>query len=157
MILLGSTAFFIFEKERKIIERTMQVTVRLPMEVYESLQKLSSKNKKAMAENMRIFIEKGLNVQANKEDIDFIRKQIREELYSIISPNIERIVKICVKSGIVSAAGYFLNAEALTEFVHPSRQRDFKKSLDESKKLGVAYFRIKDSEIEEYLNRSDFE
>lgn len=135
---------------------TVQISVKVTNQTYETLKKLSSKENKPIAEIIRQFIEKGLSLQSYKDDTNFIRIQIREEMTSILKPSIDRIIKICVKSGIVSAAGYFLNAQALSEFINPSRQKEFSKSLEESKKMGVAYFKLKDKEIEEFY-KSDKE
>ena len=74
---------------------------------------------------------------------------------SIVDPKIERIIKLIVKSGIVSAAGYFLNAEMLAEFIPPTRQRELQNVLLESKKQGIVYFRLTDQEIEEFAQNEN--
>ena len=86
------------------------------------LEKLAIKQHISVSSLIREYVSKWIGIDSSKEDIDFIRGQIREELSMQLKPAIERIVKLTVKSGIVSAAGYFLNASALEELVHPARQ-----------------------------------
>ena len=125
-------------------------SIYLTKEMCEELDKKAARDKVSRNELIRRFIEKGLAVDGHAEGIDFIRRHIREELSNIINPKIERIVKLVVKSGVVSAAGYFLNAEMLAEFIPPSRQRELQDVLLESKKKGVVYFRLTDQELEEF-------
>jgi predicted DNA-binding protein len=127
------------------------VTFRMTEEKKAELEKLAAKRKMPVSELIREFIDKGLSVQGYSDDIDFIRRNIREELKAQLAPAVDRLVKLTVKSGIVSAAGYFLNASALSEFVHPSRQREFEETLAESKKLGIYYFRLPSNEAAEFL------
>ena len=133
---------------------TVQITVKVKESQYKDLQKLARKSGVSLAELVRGYINKGMGVDTSKADIDFIRQNIREELSAQLKPAVERMIKLMVKSGIVSAAGYFLNAAALSEFIPPTRQREYEEVLAESKKLGVAYFRLPSNETEEFLKKS---
>ena len=132
-------------------EPTVQITVKVKEPMLKDLQKLARKSGMSLAELVRQYIAKGVGIDAANADIDFIRQNIREELAAQLKPGIERIVKLTVKSGIVSAAGYFLNASALSEFVPPARQREYDEVLAESKKMGVVYFRLPSNEAESFL------
>lgn len=49
-----------------------------------SLISLSIKLHIPTSELIRRYVEQGISVDKNKDDIDFIRKQIREELNSVM-------------------------------------------------------------------------
>jgi hypothetical protein len=132
-------------------ESTVQITVKVKEPLYKDLQKLARKAGMSLAELVRGYIDKGMGLDAAKADIDFVRQNIREEIAAQLKPAVERMVKLTVKSGIVSAAGYFLCASALSEFIPPSRQREYEEVLVESKKMGVIYFRLPSNEAEEFL------
>lgn len=136
---------------KKSIE-TVQITVKITKQTYETLRKLSAKENKPLSEIVRCFIDKGLSIQSYKNDIDFIRSQIKEQVTSVLKPALERIIKISIKTGVISAAGYFLNAQVLSELVNPSRRKELNEILEESKKMGVAYFKLSDSEIEKFYD-----
>jgi len=122
---------------------------------YKLLQGLAKTRNLSLSEYVRQMLDDGASIDGCKNDIDFIRKHIREELTNIVDPKIERIIKLIVKSGIVSAAGYFLNAEMLAEFIPPTRQRELQNVLLESKKQGIVYFRLTDQEIEEFAQNEN--
>jgi hypothetical protein len=133
----------------------MRTSLCLSKDMYEAINKMAVTKRVSASEYMRSCVEKALAVDGHKDGIDFIRKHIREELSNIINPKIERIIKLLVKSGVVSAAAYFLNAEMLAEFIPLSRQRDLEDALLESKKQGVVYFKLTDSELAEFANNEN--
>ena len=136
----------------KTLEKAIQITVKVKESTYHNLVKYASKSGRPLAEIVRGFIDKGMNIEGYKEEIDFVRRSIREEIYTILKPQTERLIKLFLKGGIAGAAGYFLNAVALSEFVAPERQREFEEILTRSKKLGVQYFKMPS---EEALNLLD--
>ncbi len=136
---------------KKLKENSVFTGVKLDKKTRETLEKWAIKEGVTISELIREFIVKGMSIGSYKEEIDFIRQQIREEISMQLKPAIDRLVKITVKSGIVSAAGYFLCASALSEFVHPARQKEYEEVLAESKKLGVYYFRLPSKEAEEFM------
>jgi predicted DNA-binding protein len=131
---------------RKTQEKTIQITVKVKESTYQSLNKYAAKSGRPLAEIVRGFIDKGMNIEGYKEEIDFIRRNIREEINAILKPRTERLIKLFLKGGIAGAAGYFLNAVALSEFVSPQRQREFEEILTRSKRLGVQYFKMPSEE-----------
>ena len=136
-------------------EKAVQLTVKVTPQQQKDLQKLAASQHITLAQLLRNFIDKGIAVDGYGEGIDFIRRHIREEIMNCLTPRMERLIKLQVKSGIVSAAGYFLNAEMLAEFIPPSRQRELQDVLLESKKKGVVYFRLTDQETEEFANNEN--
>lgn len=136
-------------------EKTIQITVKVRESTYQSLVKYAAKSGRPLAEIVRGFIDKGMNIEGYKEEIDFIRRNIREEINAILKPQTERLIKLFLKGGIAGAAGYFLNAVALSEFVAPQRQREFEEILTRSKKLGVQYFKMPSEEAINLLDRDN--
>jgi len=130
--------------------KAVQLTVKVTPQQQNDLQKLAASQHISLAQLLRNFIDKGMAVDGYAEGIDFIRHHIREEIANQLNPRMERLIKLQVKSGIVSAAAYFLNAEMLAEFIPVSRQRELQDALLESKKKGVVYFRLTDQELEEF-------
>ena len=65
------------------------------------------------------------------------------------------MIKLFLKGGIAGAAGYFLNAAVLSEFVMPERQREFEEVLIKAKKLGVQYFRMPSEEAINLLDNEN--
>ncbi|MDL2225553.1 hypothetical protein LJC20_05085 [Eubacteriales bacterium OttesenSCG-928-M02] len=122
---------------------------------YESIQQLAAKQNCTASQIVRQLLDKGLGLEAARADIDLIRSNIREELETILKPQIERMVKLEVKAGIVAAASYFLNAEVLAAFVNPAHQVELHVALEEAKKLGVGYMRAKDSRIDEVIKEGE--
>ena len=136
-------------------EKAVQLTVKVTPQQQKDLQKLAALQHISLAQLLRNFIDKGLTVDGHKDGIDFIRRHIRDEINNSINPRMERLIKLQVKGGIVSAAAYFLNAEMLAEFISPSRQRELQDVLLESKKQGVVYFRLNDQELEEFAQNEN--
>ena len=136
-------------------EKAAQLTVKVTPQQQKDLQKLAASQHISLAQLLRNFIDKGLTVDGHAEGIDFIRRHIREEINNALNPRMERLIKLQVKGGIVSAAGYFLNAEMLAEFIPPTRQRELQDVLLESKKQGVVYFRLTDQEIDEFARNEN--
>ena len=64
-------------------EKFIRRSVYLPKETLEKLEKLAINKGLKTSEVIRIFIDKGLNIESSREDIDFIADIIREELNSI--------------------------------------------------------------------------
>jgi hypothetical protein len=119
----------------------------------EALQKLAVKQNKSKSDLIRCMLQKGLAVDSYKEDVDFIREQINEELRHVLRPQIERLAKMIAKGGVTSAASLFLLAELMSSMVHESRRREFDEAVETAKKRGVVYFRLPDSELGEFLNK----
>ena len=136
----------------KTQEKTVQITVKVKESAYQNLVKYAAKSGRPLAEIVRGFIDKGMNIEGYREEIDFIRKNIREEINAILKPQTERLIKLFLKGGIAGTAGYFLNAAALSEFVVPERQREFEEVLTRAKKLGVQYFKMPSDEAFDLLD-----
>ena len=117
-------------------------------DTHKQLKKLADREMISTSELIRQMIDKSLSIQATKDDMDYIRANIRTELESYLAPQVNRILKCVIKGGIASSAGYYLNAKAISSFVPPHLREEYEAALHESKKLGVAHMQVKDRKIE---------
>ena len=132
-----------------------KISLWIEQDTYKSIQQLAARQNTTCSHIIRQLLDKALGIEAVKQDIDYIRTSIRNELESILEPAINRIIKISVKSGIASSAAYFLCAETLAAYVPPQKRMDFEAALTEAKKLAVGYMRAKDTRNIDYLNDDD--
>lgn len=140
---------FIKKLERK------RLNLRVTEAMYDALEKLSAKQGITISEQIRLFINKGLSIEATQSEIDDIRSHIRAELESYLKPQVDRIIKCVVKGGISSSASYYLNAKALAEFVPAHLQVEYENALMESKKLGIAHMQVRDRKVDEFMTESE--
>ncbi len=120
-------------------------------DTHKQLKKLADREMISTSELIRQMIDKSLSVQAMKDDMDYIRSNIRAELESYLKPQVNRIIKCVIKGGITSSAGYYLTAKTLAAFVPPHLRNEYETSLIESKKLGVAHMQVKDNKVVEFV------
>lgn len=120
-------------------------------EMNDNLEKMAVKQNRTKAELLREYIERGMDVDGLVGQEQLLRKIIRQELDNKLEGYLKRIVSICVKGSITSAAAYFLSASALSSFVRPELQTDFNRAVTEAKKLGVSYVGLNDDTVEEFL------
>lgn len=132
-------------------EKTIQITVRVKEKTYESLKVLAAQNHVTIIEVIRRFIDKGIKVDAYKEDVDLIAQVVRQEVKAQMTPQIERLVKILMKIGKISAGLYYTTIKTLMRMVGASKAQTFKELATESRKLGIKYMKYKDNEIDQYL------
>ena len=75
-------------EKRKKIKRSIDIT----HEKMEQLNIISSKRNIPTSVLIREFIDKGISIEKTKDDIAFIRKQIREELETVIGKEMSRVI-----------------------------------------------------------------
>ncbi len=134
-----------------IEQKTKRVTIHLPIETVKKIEKLATKNNQDTSKEIRKAIDGYLNIQATKDDIDFISKIIRQEVKVEIEKQANRICAMIYKIGTISAANYYLSSRALTDLINPSFQVDFKDMAEHSRKLGLLYMNKGVSEINKFL------
>lgn len=76
----------------KTQEKTIQITIKVKESIYQELVKYAARSGRPPAEIVRGFIDKRMNIEGYKEDIDFIRKNIREGEFK---KEIRRILNVC--------------------------------------------------------------
>jgi len=131
-------------------EKTVQITVKVSQSDYESLQRLSSKKHWPLAEIIRGFIKDGMDITRSKEDIDFIRKQLREELEITLKPQFNRLTKMMMRIGMMSIAFCYFTSKLAYMFV-PFEEAgiSYEDMLTEAKHNAAAYLNIRDAGLDE--------
>ena len=81
--------------------KTIVYHFRMPEELHRTVEERASIEGVPMAELIRRFIEKGLDVDGYKKETDFIRNILRQELEKIIEPFGNRIIKMLMKIGFL--------------------------------------------------------
>jgi len=130
-------------------EKTVQITVKVSQSDYESLQRLSSKNHWPIAQIVRGFIKDGMDITRSKEDIDFIRKQLREELEIILKPQSNRLAKMMLRLGMMTVAFCYFNSKLAYMFV-PFEEAgiSYEDMMSECKQNAAAYLNIRDASVD---------
>lgn len=129
----------------------------------ETLDKLAAKKHTTTSELVRRYVEKGLSIEGNREDIDFIASIIRQEITAvyhvdeiknIADHETERLAKMLMKIGKINGAIFFLLIKVFMNFANEGSEDDFDQMLSEAVKLGVDYMQKKDFQINSFLGDS---
>jgi len=130
-------------------------SVAFPVAQLEQLEKLAAKNHTSVSDLVRSYVDKGVAVDGYTQDVDFIAGIVRQEVKTQLAPQVERLVKILMKSGKISAAQYYLLLKLFIEMVSADRVVSLKEMATETRKLGIKYMQYKDHEINQYLEDDD--
>lgn len=103
-----------------------------------------------MSEYAREQIVNSMMVDKNKDDIDFIRKQIREELKSVLDSYSNRIIKLLIKIGTMTVSMCYFTSKLLYVLVSYHKDRiNYDEMFEEAKRKAGAFLGIKDQSIDE--------
>lgn len=139
---------------------TQKRSINFTTEMLETLDKLAAKSNISTSELVRRFVEKGLTIEGNREDIDFIARIIRQELTAIYhvdeikaiaDHDTDRLAKMLMKIGKVNGAMFFLLIKVLMNLANEGSEDDFDQMLSSAVKLGVDYMQKKDFQINSFL------
>ncbi len=139
-------------------------SVYLTKEMCGQIDKMANREHISRNEQIRRYIEKGLAVEGYSQDIDLIAGIIRQELQAVyhiedikavVEQQVSRIAKMHMKSGKISAAGFFLLVKVLMNMAHEGTEDQFDQMLSEAVALGVDYMQKKDFRINSFLQDSD--
>ena len=136
-------------------EQTVQITVKVRQGEYESLQKLAAKTHRPMAEIVRGYIKGGMDIERSKEDIDFIRKQIREELDIMLRPQINRLAKLLMRIGMMTISFCYFNSKIVHRFVPFTDRVSYEELLAECKHNAAAYLNMRDASLDAAFREFD--
>ena len=129
--------------------------LRIPKDMKKNIEKLARKNHASASDVVRSFIDKGIEIDGYTQDVDFIAVIVRQEVKAQMGPQVERLVKILMKSGKISAGLYYLTLRLYMEMMSEERIISFKELATETRKLGIKYMYFKDHEIDNYLEDDD--
>lgn len=139
---------------RKSNPEELKRSIRFKAKSIEDMKKLAAVRGISVSDLVREFVEKGLAVDGYKSDIDFITEIIHKELKEVLEPQINRIVKMLMKIGKVSAGTMYSNL-SLIQLISDEDQEAFFEMINRSLRLGVEYMKKKDVEIDQYLSQAD--
>lgn len=140
--------------KRKTNPEELKRSIRFKAKSIEDMKKLAAVRGISVSDIVREFVEKGLAVDGYKNDIDFITEIIHKELKEVLEPQINRIVKMLMKIGKVSAGTMYSNL-SLIQMISDEDQEVFYEMINRSLRLGVEYMKKKDVEIDQYLSQAD--
>lgn len=129
-------------------------SVYLDEKTYEAIDSLAAKRHIKPAALMRELIEKGLSIEKTKEDMDFIRSQLRKELEDVLEPYMTRIIKLNVKIGTMSVLSAMAGARLLSKINFKSGLT-YHEVLEDTKKEAAAYLRVKEERMDYTLHRME--
>lgn len=145
-------------------EKSIKRSINFAPDTLKTLDTLAVKNNTTTSELVREYVEKGLSVDGYKQDVDFITSIIRNELMAIyniddikavVEHQIERAIKMQMKTGKVSASAFFLLIHTVTCMWPNTTRDDIANLLERSTKHGVGYMQKKDYQINDFLYDTD--
>ena len=127
-------------------------SVYLEQQTFDEIDRLAAKKHIKSAALMRDLIERGLSVEKTKEDMDFIRMQIRQEIQEVMEPYLNRMIKLEVKIGTMSVVSAMAGARLLSK-VNFKAGQTYHEVLEDMKKEAAAYLRVKEERMDYSLHR----
>ena len=118
-------AFLLFERMIYINLKVKTLpSIRMSFAVSEKMKAeldvIAAKRHITVSELIRDYIDKGMNVDKTASDIDFIRKQIREELDIMLKPQINRLAKLLMRIGMMTVSFcYFTSKIIINDIYRP--------------------------------------
>ena len=108
-----------------------------------------------MAEIVRGFIKGGMDIERSKEDIDFIRKQIREELDIMLKPQINRLAKLLMRIGMMTVSFCYFTSKIVHLFVPIRDRTSYEELMAECKHNAAAYLNMRDAALDAAFKEFD--
>lgn len=130
-------------------KKTTKISIYISERAYEDLKKLSVKKRTSMANLVRNFVTKGLNVENHDENEEEFRRMIHDEMTEVIKQEVERLIKLQVKSTKASAITMYTGLQIMSEsFVDDV---SFARVVASASKQAAAYMKQKEKSDDEYM------
>jgi len=126
-------------------------SIAFPVKQLEQLEKLAAKDNQDVSKIVRRAVDQFMNIQANKDDIDFITSIIRQEVKAEIGKQANRLAAMLFKVGVIASSNYFLSVKMLADVINPSLQADFKDINSNARRLGIDYMKQSGVSVVEFL------
>lgn len=136
-------------------KRTQKRSVTFGVDTLEQLDKLALRKKTSTSELVRSYVEKGLAIDGHKEDLDLIAAVVRQEIKAQLDTQIDRLAKMLMKTGKISAGLYYLVLKLLLKQYGATHSQSLKELATETRKMGVKYMQMRDFQINGYLEDED--
>ena len=119
------------------------------------LDTIAAKRHITTSELIRDYIDKGTNIDKTASDIDFIRKQIREELDIMLKPQINRLAKLLMRIGMMTISFCYFNSKIVHLFVPIKDRTSYEELMAECKHNAAAYLNMRDASLDAAFREFD--
>ena len=130
-------------------------SIDLSPKSYDALRQIAAAQNRPVSELIRKYISDGMNVDRASADIDFIRKQIREELDIMLKPQINRIAKLLMRIGMMTISFCYFNSKIVHRFVPFTDRTSYEELLAECKHDAAAYLNMRDASLDAAFREFD--
>jgi len=119
------------------------------------LDTIAAKQHINTSELIRKYIDQGMNVDKTASDIDFIRKQIREELDIMLKPQFNRMAKMLMRIGMMTIPFCFFTSKIVHLFVPLHERTSYEELMAQSKHDAAAYLNMRDAALDKAFREFD--
>lgn len=130
-------------------KKTVQLSIVLNERVYDDIKKLAVKKRTSMGNIIRSFIIKGLNVENHDENEEEFRRMIHDEMTEVFRQEVERLIKLQVKSTKASAITMYTGLQIMSETF--ADDVSFSRALASASKQAASYMKQKEKSDDEYM------
>ena len=130
-------------------KKTVKISIYIPEVAYDDLKKLSAKKKTSMADLVRNFVVKGLKVEYHDENTEEFRRMIHDEMSEVLKKEIERLIKLQVKSTTASAITMYTGLQIISESF--ADDVSFTRVVASASKQASTYMKQKEKTDDEYM------
>ena len=130
-------------------KKTVQLSVALNENMYEDIKKLAAKRHTSMRDVIRFYIKKGLKVEYHDENEEEFRRMIHDELTVVFKKEVERLIKLQVKSTKASAITMYTGLQIMSESF--ADDVSFARVVASASKQAGAYMKMKEKTDDEYM------
>jgi uncharacterized Rossmann fold enzyme len=124
------------------------VSFAVSPEMQTAINSVAAKRHITASELIRDYIDKGMNIDKTATDIDFIRKQIREELSIMLKPQINRLAKLLMRIGMMTISFCYFNSKIVHRFVPFTDRVSYEELMSECKHNAAAYLNMRDAALD---------
>lgn len=143
-------------ENKKASEKLEKLTIRISKNKKEMLKKMVEKSSyNSISELARAGIDKELNIEMYKENLDFIIKALDQMLDEKLKPFIASQRKLNAKYLRTSAINTYLQGEIMNKLLGDNMHKDFIKMLNEARKK-ANYYISRDTESMSKQDLYDF-
>lgn len=97
-------------------KETKRISIRVDIDTYKKLCKLSQEEKNSISNIARNYIEVGVGIKSTTEDIDRISEIIKHQVEMVCEQPLERLIKIVIKNIRSSESSKYILCSLLKEF-----------------------------------------
>ena len=127
-------------------------SIALPDDLYETITRQADRRKTSAANIVRGYIIQGLSADYYEQNDDKVRQMLHDEISAVLSSQIERLIKLQLKSTKTSGAALYALISLLSaEFLSEVSAQDL---LANAFKQTAAYMKTKEKPFDEYVKEA---